>query len=268
MAIFLPNGIGGDLGENLAVVEPLCHSGNVWFVSSSLGVDAVSPRGLNAQRPLATLAQALTNAADHDIIALLEGHSESLTSAATISKSVAIVACGESAIFRRTGGASASLFTVSAAGVQLRGLTLEQTETSAVATARIAVSGARFRMISCDVECGQYDNGPALQLDSGANSAEIRSCNFACVSEGSTDQPESAIKSTAALTELRILYSAVTSGSEGFSNPYAIDLSAAAVTRLEVEHLSLLLGSDMKVHASSTGWVNVEIATGSSRVDW
>lgn len=271
MSIFLPNGIGaGTTGDSLSAARPLQTSGNVWYVNTLGGVDAVSPAGLNATKPLATLAQAITNAADHDIIAVVFAQS-ALTSAVTVNKAVTIVGCvgaGEEsqASYWRTGGAAVNLLNITAAGVQLRNILFPATETPAVATARIAVSGARFKMIGCAFESADYDTGPIVSLDSGADSCEIRNCTF--TSTATATPPESCIKSSAALTELRILRSTFSGGATGFSNFYAVDLSSAAVTRAEIENCSLLMGADMKLHASSTGWVNIELATGGSRVDW
>jgi uncharacterized protein YjbI with pentapeptide repeats len=271
MAVFLPNGIGDySTGDSLAYARPLQASGNIWYVSATTGTDAVSPAGLNASKPLATLGQAVTNAADHDIIVLVS-HVETFTSALTINKALTIIGSASSAgipasALSRIGGAAANLLTITAAGVQLRNIRFPETDTSAVATARIAVSGARFRMVNCLVLSGVRDTGPALLLSAGADQAEIRNCTFQAYSL--TTGPESAIKSGAALTQLRIYNTSISAQNTSWSNYYAVDISAAAVTRAEVEGLGLLYGSDMKLHASSTGWVHVETATGGARVDW
>lgn len=277
MAYFLPNGLGGFVvGDSLAQASRLLVSGNVWYVDTVDGTDAVSPRGLNASAPLLTLSQALTNAANHDIIVLLNSDGEGLTTALTISKSVTIIGSGTSSglpanALYRIGGAAANLLTITAADVQLRNLLFEETgygETSptAVATARIVVTGARFRMVGCVVKSGAADTGPALSLGSGADGAELRSCTF--ISTSTTTAPESAIKNSAAIAGLRIFNTTISGGATGWSNFYGVDLSAAAVTRAEIEGMSLLLGSDMKLNASSAGWVHVATSTGSSRVDW
>src|SRR5689334_19357234 len=81
-----PNGVGGSTGASLATAAPLYASGQVWYVSSTTGVDGASPAGLDRVKPLATLAQAYTNAAAGDFIVCLSGHVETLTSAQTIGK--------------------------------------------------------------------------------------------------------------------------------------------------------------------------------------
>lgn len=277
MAYFLPKGLGGyTTGDSLGMAEPLLVSGNVWYVDTVDGVDAVSPAGKNATAPLQSLSQAISNAANHDIIVLINASGAGLTSAVTVNKSVTIMgsstAGGASANdLYRIGGAAVNLLTITAADVQLRNLRFRatgygETGPSAVATSRIVVSGARFRMVGCYVECGAADTGAALELASGADSAEIRSCDF--ISNSITTAPYGCILGSAALTGLRVFNSSFSGGATGFSNFYAVDLSSGAVTRAEVEGVSLLHGADMKLHASSTGWVHIEEATGSSRVDW
>jgi hypothetical protein len=270
MATFLPNGLGGfTVGDSLAQAESLQVSGNVWYVDTADGTDAVSPAGLNATAPLQSLSQAITNAADHDIIVMLQNNGAGLTGALTISKSVTIIGAGSSAgrpanSLYRTGGANVSLLTISASNVQLRNLYFPATDTSSVSAYRINVGNSNFRMVGCYVECGPYDAGPALGFQIASDRAEIRNCTF--VSTSLTNPPESAIKSPAQ-NGMRIFSTTIDGGRVGFSNYYAVQL-LGAITRLEVENLSLLNGADMSVHSGSVGWVNVERATGSSRVDW
>jgi hypothetical protein len=61
----------------------------------------------------------------------------------------------------------------------------------------------------------------------------------------------------------------VSAGTVGFSNYSAIDLSAALnVSGLDWEGVSLLLGADVKLLSTATGRVNIQLATGGSRVEW
>jgi hypothetical protein len=74
---------------------PMIHTGNTWFVDSATGTDDVSPRGLNEMAPLATLAQAIANAADGDFIVLADTHDEDIDDVALDIK-VFIMGSGES----------------------------------------------------------------------------------------------------------------------------------------------------------------------------
>jgi hypothetical protein len=44
--------------------------------------------------------------------------------------------------------------------------------------------------------------------------------------------------------------------------------NSSVVTRAKITGLSLLLGADMTMGASATGYVNVAVSTGGSRVSW
>lgn len=257
MTVLMLNGLdGAGTGDSLGCAEPLQTSGNVWYVSNS-GVDAVSPAGLNASKPLLTLGQALTNAANHDIIALQRDYAETLAAPTTISKSVTIVGLSSSGGVPEPSITASYLnvLTISAAAVQLRGVKL---------TLPITVTGARLRLVGCRFVHSAGNLVAGLTLGSGADSCEIRTCEFVNASAATL----CAIKNSAAIDTLRIFNTTVDADDYSFTDYYAVDLSAAAVTRAEFEGLSLLNGADMKLHASSTGWVNVELTTGGSRVDW
>jgi hypothetical protein len=57
-------------------------------------------------------------------------------------------------------------------------------------------------------------------------------------------------------------------GTVGFSNYYAVDLSAGAQSRLTLLGISLLLGAEMKLHSSSTWRLAGLLATGSGKLVW
>jgi len=275
MTVYLPNGFGDyPTGDSFVQAKPLTISGNFWYVDPVNGFDSMAPRGLDERQPLLTLTQALGNASDHDIIVLLG--SVALTSPLAISKPIVLMGAHKTGgkpawTVARQGGANVALFTITADDVQLRNLAFTATGSDVpdyvpVPAARIVVSGTRFRMVGCTVDSGHNDTGPALNLAVGASVIELRDCVFTSVSD--TSQPESAIKSAALLDGLRIYSCTLDGGLKGYSNYHAANFSAAAITRMEAEGLSLLRGADMKLHAASTGWVHVEKATGGARVDW
>ena len=57
-------------------------------------------------------------------------------------------------------------------------------------------------------------------------------------------------------------------GTVGFSNYNAFDGGSFAISRIRGLSVSLLLGADMKLNASSTGYVNIQLSTGGSRFQW
>lgn len=267
-----PNGIGGSLGDSLVSQKPLLATGNVWFVSSLIGVDAASPAGQNREKPLATLAQAVTNAADNDIVVFLSGHTQALTAVQALSKRLCLIGEGSTAgvptvSFTLNAAGNPSMFTVSGGAVELRNIKIGS-NAQANTAARIAVTGSEFRMRGCYVECNGFDEGPALSMATGADRALIENSTFISTATSLTDQPESAIKTLNALADIELRGLVLSGGACGFSNYYAFDGSAAAITRLKCESLSLLLGADFRLHASTTGWVSAPTCTGGSRLVW
>jgi hypothetical protein len=242
----------------------------VWYVQSTTGTDAASPAGRNREKPLATLAQAITNASDNDVVVLLGAHTETRVATITVSKKLAIVGEGSVAgvpsvtfICNFVG----SLFTITAANVELRNIKIP-TSSLANNTTRITCNQTDFVMDGCYVECSGNDTAAALTLASGADRARLRNTTFISTATLTSAQPESAVKVTAAIADLELDGLVLSAGTVGFSNYFAFDGSAAAITRIRGNGISLLLGADMKLNTSTVGRVNVETTTGGSRVEW
>lgn len=263
------NGIGESTGDTLATCEPLYTSGDIWYVKSSTGVDAASPRGRDATRPLATIAQAHTNAANGDIIVLLDGHTETV-SALTVSKNVIFVGSGSSSslptVKLTPAAADAVVFTISAAGVQFRNVWFEErTATSTYPV--ISVAAANFKMIGCYCQLGAYD-ADTVRFESGGDSARIESTTFVSTATALTAQPTSACRVVAAVSDFEMDGVVFDGGAYGFALPGAFDSTNSAITRLRAQSISLLRGADMSINGSTTGWVNTQTVTGSSRLVW
>jgi hypothetical protein len=269
---YYPNGIGGyPPGDFLDTCKPLQTSGNVWYVSSLVGIDAVGPAGQNREKPLATLAQAVTNSADEDIIVFLPGHTQTLILTQPIAKRLTLlgegVVDGKPAVSFYGNSAAQNLFSCVAPAVQFRNIYFPENKLSSTAP-RILVSNADFLMRGCYVECGANDRGAALLL-SGAR-ARFESTTFISTAVLTTAQPLMAIQSGAVdITGITMEDVVVSAGKFGFSNYAAIDLSAATtIAQMKIAGLSLLLGADMVLPAAATGRVNIQTATGGSRVQW
>jgi len=274
---YYPNGIGGyPPGDFLDTCKPLQTSGNVWYVSSLIGVPGGGPgdftAGQNREKPLPTLADAVTQSADEDIIVFLPGHTQTLTATQSISKRLTLV--GEGVIdgkpavsFYGEMAAPQALFRVSAAAVQFRNIYFPENKLSNNVQ-RILVQSTDFLMRGCYVECGAKDRGAALLL-SGAR-PRIESSTFISTAVATAAQPLMAIQSdTVSIIGLTMEDVVVSAGKFGFSNYAAIDLGAAtSLSQMKIEGMSLLLGADMALPAGATGRVNVQLATGGSRVQW
>lgn len=269
MARLFPNGIGESLGDHLITGAPLQASGQVWFVSYVSGTDAASPRGLDREAPLKTLAQAIVNAADNDIVVLLD--TQTITGTVNISKRLAVIGSGLSGGIPVSGIqgnlAAGNVLTISTSACELRNLRIKAHQ-QANATDRISVTASDFAMVGCYLECAGNDLADALSLDSGADRAAIMNTTFISTATSVASRPVSALSNSAVLADVRLDGLTVSGGAVGFSGAYAVDFSAAAISRLKAQSVSLLLGADMKLNALTTGWVNVDISTGSARLEW
>lgn len=268
---FYPNGIGGTApGDSLDLARPLQTTGNVWYVSSLTGTDAASPAGQNREKPLATVAQAVTNAANDDFVVFLAGHSETLTAVQTVAKRLTLigegVASGKPSVKFTSNAAVSGLFFMSSTNVELRNIYFpEAIQTNSIV--KVDWGGTGGRMVGCYFELGAKDTAGGLRL-SGSDQMRVESCTFISTAPTTAVQPGYAIKSNGALADLEIANTVVSAGTVGFSNFSAIDLTAGAAVRCRLSGISLLLGADVAMGASATGYVNVQLSTGGSRVAW
>lgn len=263
-----PNGIGGTTGATLATVSPLYASGQVWYVSATTGVDGASPAGLDRIKPLATLAQAHTNAAAGDFIVCLSGHTQTLTAAQTFDKAD-IKVLGEGSGSNRpkfTRNGDVNMFDVTAAGVQFHNIYFPAS-TSASTKSRLRTAAVSTKVRDCYFECGASDTGPAAETITGASQAVFRDTTFISTATLLTAQPHSALKVTNAITDLEIDACAFSGGTTGWSNQHAVNI-AGAVTRLCAINVDLLLDSDVTIVTGSTGYFHQRYKTGSARVLW
>jgi hypothetical protein len=268
---FYPNGIGGSApGDSLDLARPLQTTGNVWYVSSLIGIDAASPAGQNREKPLATLAQAVTNAASDDIVVFLTGHTETLVAAQAVVKRLTFIgegtSLGKPSVSFRTNAAVSALFTLSGTNIELRNIYFPEA-LQADSIAKIQWSGTAGRVVGCYFELGAKDTAGALQL-AASDQMRIESSTFISTATLTSAQPGYAIRSTGTLADLEISNTVISAGTVGFSNFSAVDLTLGAATRCRFTGLSLLLGADIAMGAAATGYVNVQLSTGGSRVAW
>lgn len=273
MTLHLNNGIGADLGDNIVVAAPfILQNGNVLYVDSATGTDAGGTAGHNREKPLATLAQALTNAADHDRIVLLSGHEETVTNAYSVTKRVTIVGEGASGglptVKFTIDAAAQSLFDVSVDNVRLFNLWIEE-NAQANSAAKIVLSGGTadgFWMRGCYLEANGNDDASVLSISVGTDRVRIESCTFISTATSSSAQPHSAIVPAGALSDFVMRDVVISDGTVGWSNIWAFDASADALERYWIENLSLLLGAEARFHASSSGHIAGLTVTGGGKV--
>ncbi len=267
---YYPNGIGGIApGDSLDLARPLQTTGNVWYVSSLTGVDVGGTAGQNREKPLATVNRAVVNASDDDIIVFLPGHTQTLVAAQSLAKRLTLIGEGTTSGKPAVSfyGTNSTVFDITASNVELRNIYFPPSPVLTV-TSKITWSGARCRMVGCYLEFGGNEGSYGVNLAAGADQARFDDCTFISVATSTGAQPVAALRSGAAIVDLEMNGCVVSSGPFGFANYAAVDFSAAAATRCKIEGLSLLLGADVAMGAAATGRVNVQLATGGSRVSW
>lgn len=271
---YYPNGVGGSVGDSLDTCKPLQTSGNVWYVSSLTGTDAAAPAGQNREKPLATIAQAVTNAADDDIIVFLQGHTQTLVATQTIAKRLTLIGEGTTAgkpgVSFIMNAAATLMFAISGVGAELRNIYFPP-NAQANTQARVSVASTDVVIKGCYFECGATD-AIALLLGAGCDRLRIDNTTFISVATSTAAQPLAAIVATPAIavTGLTMNNVVVSAGTAGFSNYSAISLANAnSYAQVKIEGLNLLLGADVDFGAAKvTGRCNVQLATGGSRVNW
>lgn len=263
------NGVGGTLGAQLATVRPLWTSGAVWYVKNGTGVDAASPAGRNREKPLATVAQAVTNASDGDIICFLDGHTQTLAAVQAVAKKLTFAGEGSASgvpTVNFTASGDWGLFSVSTSFVEFHNIKFKAS-TAANTNARVILGSTDAVIDGCYFECGAND-ARAISLASSSDRTRIRNTTVISVATSSAAQPGVGIITLGALADLELDGLVLSGGTVGFSNYFALDASAGAVTRLRGINCSLLLGADAKLHASSTGRFSAGTVTGGSRLEW
>jgi hypothetical protein len=262
-----PSGAGGTTGDPLVTISPLITSGTVWYVHSGTGTDAAAPRGKERIRPLATVAQAYTNATFGDFIVCLSGHAETLTSTLTVAKTgLRILSEGTGSNRARfTCGGAIICFDITAASVMLGNLYFPaSTVTPSVARVRSNIDYPTIR--GCYFECGTLDTVESVRIIASTTRPEICDTSFVSTSTSVASQPESAIKIASAIGDMTMDNVVFDGGASGWSNPYAF-AGDAAITRFLATNIDLLNDSDMKLATGSTFTIHIRNKSLSTRVD-
>lgn len=261
------SGIGGTSGADLVTYAPLYTSGNIWYVHSGTGSDAASPRGRDRARPLATLQQALTNSAAGDIVVCLAGHTQTVTAVIAVGQ---ITIVGEGTGSNRpkfTRNVNDNIFDMTSSGVILDNLYFPASVSTSTTAGKVRAQATGCVVRSCYFEAGVIDAGPQIEIGTGASHCRIE--NTTCISTGTSaaSQPDSGVRVSSAVTDLRVENLILDGGSSGWANPFAFN-GSSAVTRLHAAEVSLLNDSDVTLATGTTGTFHVSAATGSARVVW
>lgn len=274
MSTIYTNGIGGTLGDTLTTCKPLYAKGNVWYVDYASGADGTSPAGRERGRPLKTLAYALANAGQGDIVVLLATHDETVTSALSISDN-GLTLVGESSSASgptatlRNGVTSANMLETSTANVSIRGVKFAA-PTSATSYGTLVIQNPGCTIVDCVFEVNGNNNASAVQLLSGATDVEFRDCTFTSTATSATDLPYPALKSTITTASMRMDDCVFDGGDYGFadasSQNYAMDISSTTWASLRVNRVELTNGADISAFSTFVGSISVSSSDGSARV--
>lgn len=274
----LYNGLGETSGDSLALAgTPFQTSGNVWWVLSTIGSDAASPAGQDREKPLATLAQAVTNSADGDTIVLRAGHIETRTTAITINKSLTIVGGGTQTVTvngvatvvpgvtLKANAAGIQLLNITAASVELRGIYFPENLQSNSGSARVDISGAQCQVNGCYFAAGSLDIQVTMRVTAGGDRLRVENCTFVSTAT-TTTRPVAGIQLAAALSGVELKDVVFDEGSFGWSAQAFVE--SATQTNSRMLGVTLLNGAKFVKGSSSTGYVGLKRSTSASSVLW
>jgi hypothetical protein len=270
---FWPNGIGETVGDDLAASTPFYTTGNIWYVQSTTGSDAVSPRGLDKEKPLATLNQAHSNAASGDLVVLLSAHTETRTSAITFTKSLTVVGVGTTsgkpAPQLINNSAAASLIAMNTAGIRVEFRNIYfPAQTQSCSATKISHSQGNLAFVGCYCEASSLDAAAVITLGTTGTESTFWFIGSTMISTGTsiTAQPKVGISGTSITAHVRLDESVFSDGTYGWSDGSAVVITGAGSTEtVQGTNLSLLLGASLSL-PTSRSWVQVGTATGGGRV--
>lgn len=251
-----PNGIDGT-GPTIADLTGVYLSGQLIYLDTVLGNNANT--GYEPELPVATLAQAYTNAAAGDVIVIAAGSAESLSGVQTLGKAgVRVVGLGTGSTRPRyTCTGAVVMFDVTAAGVKIENLYFPAS--TAAATARISTAAAQTEIKDCYFECGASDTNRAVRVAASGNNARVEGCSFVTVAS----RPAIGLEVSGAVTDTALKNLTFDGGSFGWTD-YALKISAAA-TRIELNTVALNNRSDFGITVTATSYQLFGL-TGSGRV--
>lgn len=268
MATYLADGIGGSLGDSLAMSSGMIAICTTWYVSSVSGADATT-NGRDRARPFATLAYAISQAVAQDIIVLLSDHTETMNSV-VVNKELLVIGEGSSegkptvSVWGNATGTS-EVLTITADRVEVRNVRFRP-QTIAATAPFINWSGTDGLMKGCYLESDQYDDGPKLKI---GDRLTVDSSTFISVATSIANRPEQAMTTAIGVLALfRMRNCVISGGPYGWASTNTAAYFQATTLQVRIEGLSLLLGSDVKLTSSITGFINVPVATGGSQVRW
>lgn len=270
---FHPNGLGQDLGDSLAVVgSPLYTTGEVWYVNSAGGSDSYD--GRNHLAPLATTSQAITNASAGDVIVLMDGHTETLSSVISISKALTIVGGGQSdgkPTANFTASSSNNIFSIEADNVQIRNIYFKETTypNSSGGHINVQTGSGLFLMEGNYHECGVDMTHAVVLVSTASGPVSFRNTTFVNTGTDATDPPLTAIDDRQGYTGVVLLDGCTFDGGTiGWTAGYAYTQDGGAANTVFADRITHLRGADVGLISTTTGYWQVSSSSDEPRIDW
>lgn len=237
---------GATSGSTRAMWTPVLSPGARYYLHSS-GSDAYA--GTDRYKPVATLAQAHTNASAGDTIVIMAGHAQTLSASQTFNKAGVQVICEGTGTNAPTFTAAAaiSMFDITTAGVIIEGVRFAISTVAPTSQVRIAASGVKI--LGCSFYGGQYDTNRLLYLHTSADHVTVRDSTFTSSATSVTTQPARGIHSAVSVGTLNLENVTFDGGTYGWSG-FAFD-DDSGVTRMDAHDISLLNGSRFKWTATA-----------------
>jgi hypothetical protein len=240
--------------------------GRVFWVGNASGLP--SGNGSSPDYPFSTVAKALAKCVSGrgDIVYVLQGHTESFTSATTWSELVAstkIIGLGtgtERPTF--TLAAAGAVITVTKANVMIRNcrfLAAGPAGTTAITVANpLAITAAGFQLIDNDIECGIDADQLATNCITASAAADDMTISGNNIHGAASSVITTILVTTGAVDRLKIInnYMRADAGASGF----LLDLSNAAILENDIigntfANITASSTAVIKPHATSTGMV-------------
>lgn len=240
--------------------------GRVFWVGNTSGLPAGN--GSSPDYPFSTLAGALVKcqAGRGDIVYVLQGHTETLTSATSFSDLVAntkVIGLGfglERPTF--TLGSATAVITVTKANVMFRNLRFlgaGPAGTTALSVANpLAITAAGFTLIDCDMEIGIDSDQLATNAITASAAADDMSLINNTIHGAAAAVITTILVTTGAVDRLKIINN--TMRADAGASGFLLDLSNAAILENDIvgnlfENITASSTAVIKPHATSTGLV-------------
>ena len=187
---------------SMVVADQSRGTGRRVFVQATDGTDATG-YGANPEKPVASTAYAITlcTANDKDIVYLMPGHAETVTTTITPLAGMSIVGLGNGngRAQLTPGAANLDLFTISAANVRIEGIYINESTVAATDTL-FTVTAPWFHLKNCHWDAGANDE---VGIDIGALACHtlIEDCSVMVTANG----PDSWIRFISANVDMPVI---------------------------------------------------------------